>query len=160
MMLGGMRPLDGSGETEPYHLPPDDWSTHGVIVGMTGSGKTGLLLVIVEEALRSSIPVVMIDIKGDLPNLLLTFPNLAPSEFAPWVDARAMKRAGQSREELSAGLADKWPSAKPAIENFKIDNEEMGQMVAAVDLDGKKLEDVVDAWIAANEARWKAWIGQ
>lgn len=59
-----------------------------------------------------------------------------------------------------AGLGEKWPSAKTAIENFKLDNDEMGQMIAAVDLDGKKLEDVVDGWMAANEARWKPWIGQ
>jgi glycine betaine/proline transport system substrate-binding protein len=59
-----------------------------------------------------------------------------------------------------AGLADKWPSAKAAIEKFSVDNEEMGRMVAAVDLEGQKLEDVVDAWVAANEARWKGWIGQ
>lgn len=59
-----------------------------------------------------------------------------------------------------AGLGDKWPSARAAIEKFRLDNEEMGQMIAAVDLDGKKVEDVVDAWLAANEARWKPWIGQ
>ena len=59
-----------------------------------------------------------------------------------------------------AGLADKWPSAKAAIENFTIDNDEMGRMVAAVDLDGRKVEDVVAERIDANEARWKAGIGQ
>jgi glycine betaine/proline transport system substrate-binding protein len=59
-----------------------------------------------------------------------------------------------------AGLGDKWPSAKAAIENFKVDNDEMGDMIAAVDLDGRKLEEVVDEWMAANEDRWKGWIGQ
>lgn len=59
-----------------------------------------------------------------------------------------------------AGLAEKWPSAKTAIENFELDNDEMGQMIATVDLDGKKVEAVVDGWMAANESRWKPWIGQ
>jgi DNA helicase HerA-like ATPase len=86
MALGGVRPIDGSGETRAYGMPCDHLLTHGVVVGMTGSGKTGLLMVLVEEALRSSVPVIMVDIKGDLPNLLLTFPNLAAEEFRPWVE--------------------------------------------------------------------------
>jgi glycine betaine/proline transport system substrate-binding protein len=58
-----------------------------------------------------------------------------------------------------AGLKDKWPSAYTAIKNFQISNDEMGALVGAVDLDGKKLDDVVAAWIKDNEARWKKWIG-
>ena len=77
LMPGGFRPIDGSGVTQPLYLPADDLVTHAVVLGMTGSGKTGLLMVLVEEAVRSSIPVVIIDIKGDLPNLLLTFPRLS-----------------------------------------------------------------------------------
>ena len=57
-----------------------------------------------------------------------------------------------------AGVKDKWPGAYKAIENFKVDNDEMGAMVAAVDLDGKSVEDVVADWMAKNEARWSAWI--
>ncbi len=59
-----------------------------------------------------------------------------------------------------AGLEERWPSAKGAIEAFSVDNEEMGDMIAAVDLDGRTVEEVVDAWMAANEARWSGWIGQ
>ena len=58
------------------------------------------------------------------------------------------------------GVAEKWPGAYQAIKAFHIENDEMGQMISAVDLDGKPLEGVVDAWIAANEQRWKPWIGQ
>jgi glycine betaine/proline transport system substrate-binding protein len=58
-----------------------------------------------------------------------------------------------------AGLADKWPSAQSAIEAFSIDNEEMGDMIAAVDLEGQSVEAVVGAWMDANEARWSTWIG-
>jgi hypothetical protein len=75
---------------------------------ITGSGKTGLLMVLVEEPLRSSIPVLMIDVKGDLPSLLLTFPNLAAEEFAPWVDGAATKRSGQTRQQVAAALAEGW----------------------------------------------------
>jgi hypothetical protein len=74
----------------------------------TGSGKTGLLMVIVEEALRSAIPVIMLDIKGDLPNLLLTFPNVAPEEFAPWVDEAHAQRNGHDRNSLAQEEAERW----------------------------------------------------
>ncbi len=56
------------------------------------------------------------------------------------------------------GGEEKWPGAYKAVRNFKIDNDEMGKMIAAIDLDGKKLEDVVAGWMSKNEARWKAWI--
>ena len=64
---------------------PDDLTTHGVIVGMTGSGKTGLGVVLIEEALRNGIPTLIIDPKGDMTNLALRFPGLSADEFAPWV---------------------------------------------------------------------------
>ena len=63
-----------------------DLVTHAVCVGMTGSGKTGLCISLLEEAAIDSIPAIIIDPKGDLCNLLLTFPNLAPQDFAPWVE--------------------------------------------------------------------------
>ncbi|QGG94202.1 ATP-binding protein [Actinomarinicola tropica] len=63
----------------------DDLTTHGVIVGMTGSGKTGLGVVLIEEALRNGIPTLVLDPKGDMTNLALRFPGLTPDEFAPWV---------------------------------------------------------------------------
>jgi hypothetical protein len=77
-------------------------------VGMTGSGKTGLLMVLIEEALRSAIPVIMVDIKGDLPNLLLTFPNVSADEFAPWVDEAGHPRSGRTREQVAEVEADAW----------------------------------------------------
>src|SRR5215203_3826927 len=63
-----------------------DLVTHAVCVGMTGSGKTGLCINLLEEAAIDGIPAIIIDPKGDLCNLLLTFPNLAPPDFAPWVN--------------------------------------------------------------------------
>jgi hypothetical protein len=91
------------------NLPtPEHLLTHGVVVGATGSGKTGLLMVIVEEALRSAIPVIMLDIKGDLPNLLLTFPSVAAKECAPWVDEGQAQRSGHDRNSLAQQEAERW----------------------------------------------------
>jgi len=70
---------------EPTLYDASNLTTHGVIVGMTGSGKTGLGMIMLEEALVSEIPTLIIDPKGDMGNLLLTFPDLAPADFAPWV---------------------------------------------------------------------------
>src|SRR5688572_21452270 len=108
LALGGVRPLDGVGETRAYELPSDDLVTHGVILGGTGSGKTGLLVVMVEEAVRSRIPTMLIDVKGDLPNLLLTFPTLSPSEFAPWINAQTVRQRGTSIEGTAEELAADW----------------------------------------------------
>jgi hypothetical protein len=105
LTLGGLRPLDGGGASERYAIPPEDLTTHAAIVGMTGSGKTGLVMVTVEEALAAGVPVVMIDVKGDLPNLALRVPTLAPAEFEPWIDASAAKRLGTTREALAADTA-------------------------------------------------------
>jgi len=105
---GGVRPIDGSGRTLPLRIPADDLATHAVAVGMTGSGKTGLLIVLVEEALRSSIPVVMIDIKGDLPNLLMTFPHLSGEDFAPWIDEGPARRAGSTPAQEAERVAQGW----------------------------------------------------
>ncbi len=78
-------PSTGTVRPEPFFLSPTDLTTHGVITGMTGSGKTALGIVLIEELLLSGVPVLAIDPKGDLGNLLLSFPGLTPQEFAPWV---------------------------------------------------------------------------
>ncbi len=71
---------------------PADLTTHGVIVGMTGSGKTGLGVVLIEEAIAAGIPTLVLDPKGDMGNLLLGFPGLTGAEFAPWVPSGAGRR--------------------------------------------------------------------
>ena len=85
-----------------------DFTTHGVIVGMTGSGKTGLGIVLVEEALSAGVPALLIDPKGDLTNLCLTFPQLAPSDFQPWVNEGDATKAGQSVPDFAAAQAKAW----------------------------------------------------
>ncbi|HEX6886749.1 MAG TPA: helicase HerA-like domain-containing protein [Candidatus Nanopelagicales bacterium] len=89
-------------------VPSEELTTHGVIVGMTGSGKTGLGVVLIEECLRSGVPALLIDPKGDLTNLALTFPNLAPAEFEPWVNASDAQKAGQSVPDFAAAQAALW----------------------------------------------------
>jgi len=85
-----------------------DLTTHAVIIGMTGSGKTGLGIGILEEAAMDNIPVIAIDPKGDLGNLMLTFPGLAPADFRPWINTRAASDKGQTPDEYAAGQAALW----------------------------------------------------
>ena len=92
----------------PLLYDSSDLVTHAVIAGMTGSGKTGLGIDLIEEAAIDGMPVIAIDPKGDLGNLLLTFPRLAPADFAPWVDADEARRAGQTPEAFAAAEAAKW----------------------------------------------------
>jgi hypothetical protein len=85
-----------------------DLTTHGVIIGMTGSGKTGLGLGIIEEAAMDRIPVIAIDPKGDLANLLLTFPDLSPSDFRPWVNEEVARQKGLDPDGFAAAEAELW----------------------------------------------------
>ena len=87
---------------------PDDFTTHGVIVGMTGSGKTGLLIDLLEEAALKGLPAIIIDPKGDLTNLLLHFPDLLPTSFEPWIDPEAARREGMSVPQLAEKTAANW----------------------------------------------------
>jgi Helicase HerA, central domain len=89
-------------------LDPTDLLTHGLIVGMTGSGKTGLAIALIEELLRQGVPVLAIDPKGDLGNLLLLFDDLQPASFQPWIDADSAARAGQTVEAAAQATAAAW----------------------------------------------------
>ena len=85
-----------------------DLCTHAVCVGMTGSGKTGLCLALLEEAAIDGIPAICIDPKGDLGNLLLTFPNLKPEDFKPWIDPAEAVRKGATVDEMATRTATAW----------------------------------------------------
>ena len=85
-----------------------DLVTHALCVGMTGSGKTGLGIAVIEEAIIDSVPVIVIDPKGDLTNLLLTFPDLRPDDFRPWVNEDDARRAGQDVGAFAADQAERW----------------------------------------------------
>lgn len=103
-----------------------DLTTHAVCVGMTGSGKTGLCISLLEESLIDGIPAIVIDPKGDLCNLLLTFPELRPEDFLPWINPEDAQKLGLTPEEFSQkqaelwekGLAD-WGQGKERIRKFR-----------------------------------------
>lgn len=98
----------GKSSDEPVLYDSKDLLTHAVCVGMTGSGKTGLGIGLLEEAAIDGIPALIIDPKGDLTNLLLNFPELQPEQFLPWVDEDGATRKGLSKEEYAREQAGLW----------------------------------------------------
>lgn len=101
-------PASGSAKENLLLYDSRDLVTHAVCVGMTGSGKTGLCIGLLEEAAIDGIPAIVVDPKGDLANLLLTFPDLLPEDFLPWVNEDDARRKGLSPEEYAKGQADLW----------------------------------------------------
>ncbi len=93
---------------QPLLYDPDDLVTHAVVVGMTGSGKTGLCLDLLEEAALNNVPALMIDPKGDITNALMHFPDLAPADFQPWVNANEARREGKTVEQAAEETAALW----------------------------------------------------
>ncbi len=105
------RPYDlDAGELAPGITLYDsrDLTTHAVCVGMTGSGKTGLCITLLEEAALDGVPALIVDPKGDLANLLLTFPDLAPGDFEPWIDPDQARRRGLEPAEFAGQQAELW----------------------------------------------------
>ncbi|NNE93289.1 MAG: ATP-binding protein [Verrucomicrobiales bacterium] len=103
-----------------------DLVTHGVVLGMTGSGKTGLCIAILEEAALDNIPAIVIDPKGDIANLMLTFPDLAPEDFRPWINEDDAKKKGITPDEHAAKQAalwekgiGQWGQGKERIKSFR-----------------------------------------
>src|SRR6186997_2712178 len=101
-------PATGRTLDEPVLYDSRDLVTHAVCVGMTGSGKTGLCLGLIEEAAIDGVPVIAIDPKGDLGNLLLTFPGLSAAEFGPWINPDEARQAGQTADAFGAAEAARW----------------------------------------------------
>lgn len=101
-------PESGRRGESPVLYDSKDLTTHGVIIGMTGSGKTGLGIGILEEAAMDGIPVIAVDPKGDLANLLLTFPDLKAGDFRPWINEEVARQKGVSPDDFAQSQADLW----------------------------------------------------
>ncbi|MFO1077226.1 MAG: ATP-binding protein [Planctomycetota bacterium] len=115
---------------EPILYDSKDLTTHGMCVGMTGSGKTGLCLSLIEEAAIDGIPVLAIDPKGDLGNLLLTFPELRPGDFAPWIDPDEAARKGRTPAQHAEAVSKQW---KDGLQQWQQDGDRIRRLREAAD---------------------------
>lgn len=116
---------------ERLELKGDELTTHGIIVGMTGSGKTGLGIVLLEEVLASGVPALILDPKGDMGNLLLNFPRFRGEDFEPWVDDGEARRKGITKTELAEAEARTWEGG---LAKSGIDAERMTRLRSGVDM--------------------------
>jgi len=115
---------------EDYVYDPDDLTTHAVVVGMTGSGKTGLCLDIMEEAALNNLPAILIDPKGDITNLLLHFPELLPADFEPWINKDDARRDGKTVQQAATDTAAMW---KEGLAGWGIESDRIQQLKDSVD---------------------------
>ncbi|WP_455245152.1 ATP-binding protein, partial [Petrachloros mirabilis] len=128
------RPYDlAAKQTKPGWVLYDskDLVTHAVCVGMTGSGKTGLCLALLEEAAIDNIPAIIIDPKGDLGNLMLTFPGLKAEEFQPWINQDEARKKGLSPDEYAKAQADLW---KKGLASWQQDGARIQRLRDAADV--------------------------
>jgi len=129
--IGGEYDLE-SGETSETPIVYDarDLTTHAVCVGMTGSGKTGLCIDILEEAALDHVPALIVDPKGDITNLLLQFPEMRPEDFLPWINVDDARRKGQTVEEYAAATAENW---RKGLDGWGIGAERLRELQQSAD---------------------------
>ena len=120
----------GRTELGPLLYDSKDLVTHAVCVGMTGSGKTGLCIGLLEEAALDNIPAIVIDPKGDLANLLLTFPDLTPEDFLPWINNDDAQKSGTTPQEYAAAQAKLW---EEGLAEWGQDKSRIAKLKAAAD---------------------------
>lgn len=127
------RPVDlqtGESPDTPLLYDSKDLTTHAVCIGMTGSGKTGLCIGLLEEAAIDGIPAIVIDPKGDIGNLLLQFPDMRPSDFRPWINEDDARTAGVSPDDFAKQQAEFWAKG---IADWGQDGERIRRMQAAAE---------------------------
>lgn len=120
----------GTRQETPVVYDARDLTTHAVCVGMTGSGKTGLCIGLLEEAALDLVPAILIDPKGDITNLLLQFPDLSPADFRPWINVDDARRKGQSDEEYAQATAENW---RNGLADWGIEPERLRTLLETVD---------------------------
>ncbi len=125
-------PAKAADTREPLLYDSRDLTTHAVCVGMTGSGKTGLCLALLEEAAIDGVPAIVIDPKGDLGNLLLTFPLLTTEDFRPWVDPGEAARKNLDPDAFAAATAETW---RKGLADWDQDGERIARFRDSVDIE-------------------------
>ncbi len=128
--LGRETGKEGKAEKPLLLYDSRDLVTHAVCVGMTGSGKTGLCIALLEEAAMDGIPAVVIDPKGDLANLLLTFPDMTPADFLPWINEDDARRKGMTPAQYAEQQAGTW---KKGLADWGQDGERIRRLREAAD---------------------------
>ena len=112
-----------------YYDPPD-LTTHAIVTGMTGSGKTGLCIGLIEEAALKGIPAILVDPKGDLTNLMLTFPEQLPADFEPWIDPNSARRENKTIAQVAESTAAMW---KKGLADWGLEGKNLQALKDAVD---------------------------
>jgi hypothetical protein len=111
--------------SDSFLLSARDLTTHAVCLGMTGTGKTGLGICVLEEALLQDIPCIILDPKGDITNLVLSFPNFAAADFEPWLDEDEAQRQKVTLRELASKTAQRW---RAGLQSWGIDDERVSRL--------------------------------
>ncbi|MEO1289149.1 MAG: DUF87 domain-containing protein, partial [Chloroflexota bacterium] len=117
-------------EDDYIYYDSRDLTTHGLVLGMTGSGKTGLCVCLLEEAILDGVPAIIVDPKGDIGNLLLTFPDLSATDFEPWVDSGEAERKQMDIPAYAADRAELW---KNGLAGWGINSERIEKLRSVAD---------------------------
>lgn len=120
----------GEIKDEPLFYDPPDLTTHAIVTGMTGSGKTGLCVDLIEEAALNGIPAILIDPKGDLTNLMLTFPELLPADFEPWIDPATARREDKTVAQAAEATAGMW---KKGLADWGLNSQNLKELKESVE---------------------------
>lgn len=123
-------PKTNASTNEPVLLDSANLTTHCVVTGMTGSGKTGLCIGMLEEAALHKTPAIIIDPKGDLTNLVLHFPSQQPADFEPWIDPEVAKREGKTITQVAEETADRW---KKGLADWGMGPQQLQELAGAAE---------------------------